>query len=310
MKMHENVCESVLQAIGNTPLVRIPFDDVPARVYAKLEYMNPGGSVKDRAALFMINEAERKGLLKPGGTVIEGSSGNQGIAAALIALLKGYKAVITVSEKVSAEKKATLTAYGAKVVICKSTSDFLDPEGYFATAQRLSKEIPNSYFLSQYTNSDNPLGHYYGLAPEIWFQTSERITHFITAMGSGGTICGVGRYLKERNPKIKIIGVDAATSFRSTGGHPKPYKSEGIGIDFDSPHLKNAPIDDAIGVTDDEMVAMINRMAKEYGFMIGGAGASSAHAVYEYAKKLTPDDYVVTIFGDSGKSYVSKGFFK
>lgn len=301
--------ENLIHAIGNTPLVAVKFD-TPPRVYAKLEYLNPAGSIKDRSAAFMIEEAERTGRLKPGGTIIEASSGNQGIATAMIGAIKGYPVIITVSEKVSQEKKATLAAYGAKVVICKPTSDLEDPEGYYATAVRIHKEIPNSFMIAQYFNVDNPRAHYYSLGPEIWNQTGGEVTHFIGATGSGGTVCGAGKYLKERNKNIVVIGVDAENSYLFTKGNPKPYKLEGLGVDYDSPHVNAAPIDTFIGVSDDNAIAMLKTMAHKHGFLLGPSSGAVAYAAYEYSKNLSPNDIVVIVFGDSGRAYLTKNYFE
>ncbi|MBN2267265.1 MAG: cysteine synthase family protein [Candidatus Babeliaceae bacterium] len=301
--------ESILHAIGNTPLVRVPFD-APAQVYAKLESLNPSGSVKDRSAAYMIEQAERSGKLKPGGTIIEASSGNQGIATALIGAIKGYNVIITVAEKVSTEKQQTLTAYGAKIVVCKPTATLEDPESYYEIARKIHEETPNSVFLAQYYNNDNPLGHYYSLGQEIWNQTAGTLTHFITGVGSGGTIGGVSRYLKERNPKIKVIGVDTAHSYRATGGNPKPYKIEGIGIDYTSPHIENAVIDEFFNVADEDSLNMTKALARKYGFLVGPASGATAYAVQQYAEKLSPNDLIVCIFGDSGRAYLTKHFYE
>lgn len=300
--------ESLLHAIGNTPLVRVPFD-VPPAVYAKLEYLNPGGSVKDRSTAYMIAEAERTGKLRPGGTLIEASSGNQGITTAMIGAIKGYRVIITVSEKVSQEKKATISAYGAEVVACKSTMLLNDPEGYYETARRIHAQTPNSFMLAQYFNPDNLRAHYYGLGPEIWNQTHGELTHFIGGVGSGGTVGGIGTYLKERNPAIKIIGVDMANSYRSTGGQPQPYKVEGLGVDFDSPHIEKAPIDEFVTVYDNDAFAMLKLLARKHGMLVGPASGAIAHGVYEYAQKLSPKDVVVTIFTDSGRAYLTKNLY-
>lgn len=300
--------DNLLHVIGNTPLVRVPFD-TPARVYAKLEYLNPAGSIKDRSALFMIEEAERTGKLKPGGTIIEASSGNQGIATAMIGAIKGYSVIITVSEKISKEKQETLKAYGAKLVVCKPTEQLDDPEGYYAAAVRIQKETPNSFMLAQYFNHDNLRSHYYGLGPEIWNQTYGELTHFIGAVGSGGTVSGTGTYLKERNKNIQVVGVDAANSYRATQGHPKPYKLEGLGVDYDSPHIAVAPIDEYINVSDDHAIAMLKKMAHDYGFLVGPSSGAVAYAAQEYTKKLTAKDLVVIVLGDSGRAYLTKGFF-
>ncbi|MCL5436882.1 MAG: cysteine synthase family protein [Candidatus Dependentiae bacterium] len=300
--------ESLLHVIGNTPLVRVKFD-TPARVYAKLEYLNPAGSLKDRSALFMVEEAERTGKLRPGGTIIEASSGNQGIATALVGCLKGYKVIITVSEKISKEKQDTLKAYGAELVVCKASTELDDPEGYYQTAVNIQKKTPNSFMLAQYYNEENARSHYYGLGPEIWNQTYGELTHFIGALGSGGTVRGVGTYLKERNKNIQIVGVDVANSYRATGGHPKPYKLEGIGVDYDSPHIRAAKIDEYINVMDDDAIAMLRTMARKHGMLVGPSGGAVAAAAYEYTKKLTAKDLVVMTMGDSGRAYLTKNFF-
>lgn len=305
---YRKISESLLGAIGNTPLVQIKFDS-PARVYAKLEYLNPGGSIKDRAALYMIEEAEKTGLLKPGGTIIEASSGNQGIAAALIGAIKGYKVIITVSEKVSKEKQATLQAYGAQLIPCKPTSLLTDPEGYHATAVRIHEKTPGSFMLNQYFNPTNSLAHYGSLGPEIWEQTEGKITHFMAATGTGGTVSGAGRYLKEKKPSIQVIGVDAATSFRSTQGNPQPYKLEGIGVDFEGPLLDPAVIDEFFPVTDKDAIAMLKELARHYGLLVGPSSGAVSYAAQEYAKKLTKDDVLVIIFGDSGRAYLTKNFY-
>lgn len=300
--------ESLLHAIGHTPLVRVPFD-VPPKIYAKLEYISPGGSIKDRSAYFMVQQAEKEGALRPGGTIIEASSGNQGIAAAMIGAAKGYKVIITTTEKVSKEKWDTLKAYGAEVVICKPTLDLHDPEGYYEVARRIQEETPNSLFMAQYFNMNNLKGHYYSLGPEIWDQTGGQLTHFIGAVGSCGTVGGASTYLKERNPNIKTVGVDSATSYRSTNGNPKPYKLEGIGVDSDSPLLENAPIDEIIGVQDADVFPLMKRLARDYGFLVGPSSGAVAYVAYEYAKQLSSDDYLVIMFGDSGRAYLTKGFY-
>src|SRR3989344_7821956 len=234
---------SLLDAIGNTPIAKVSFK-TKAKVFAKLEYLNPGGSVKDRPALFMIEKAEKNGLLKSGGTIVEASSGNQGIAIAMIGAIKGYKVIITVSEKVSEEKVKTLRAYGAQVVVCPTTPFVEDPRSYHRQVVEICKKIPNSFAPNQYFNLSNPKAHYLTLGPEIWRQTKGKVTHYFAAAGTSGTISGAGKFLKEKNPKIKVIAVDVNTSFHATGGHPKSYKMEGIGIDFKTPILNEAVIDE------------------------------------------------------------------
>lgn len=300
--------ESLLDAIGNTPLVRLDLG-TPPRIYAKLEYLNPGGSIKDRAALSMIEEAEKSGALKPGGTIIEASSGNQGISAAMIGAIKGYHVVITVSEKVSAEKKAALSALGAEVVICKATSSLTDPESYNSVAVALLKKIPNAIMLNQYFNPANARAHYKTLGPEIWEQTGGALTHFIGAVGTGGTVSGAGKFLKEQNQAITVIGVDMATSYRTTGGHPQPYKLEGIGVDFDAPLLDTNIIDEFLTVHDDESIAMLKTLAHTHGILAGPSSGAVACAVEKYSQNLSSNDVIVMIFGDSGRAYLSKGFY-
>lgn len=302
------IFDSLLHVIGNTPLVKIPFDS-PAQVYAKLEYLNPGGSMKDRSALHMINEAERTGILKPGGTLIEASSGNQGIAIALIGAVRKYKVIITVSEKISEEKKKTLQAYGAELVVCKATAHLDDPEGYHQVALNIHRNTPNSFFFNQYFNPTNADAHYSLIGPEIWQQTQGKVTHYFAAAGSCGTISGAGRYLKEQNSNVKVIAVDVENSYHATNKNPKPYRLEGIGIDYDTPHLVNAPIDEFALVNDDDSIAMLKTLAREYGFLVGPSSGAVACAAERIAKNLTKDDVVVIIFGDSGRAYLTKNFY-
>lgn len=302
--LHKNL----LSAIGNTPLVKVTFDS-PAQLYAKLEYLNPGGSVKDRSALFLIEEAERKGLLKPGGTIIDASSGNQGIAAAMIGAIKGYKVIITVLEKISQEKYQTLKAYGAEVIKCPPTQVLEDPKSYHSQAVALQKKTANSFMPNQYFNVSNASAHYTTLGPEIWHQTNGKVTHFFAAVGTGGTISGVGKYLKEKNPSIKVIAIDASNSFRATKGNPKPYKLEGVGIDFISPVLNTSIIDEYLNITDDEAFSMLKPLASEQGFLVGLSSGAVSYAVRQYAKGLGPNDLGVMIFGDSGRAYLTKGFY-
>lgn len=299
----------ILDAIGNTPLVRVPFD-CPGSIYAKLEYLNPGGSVKDRSALFMIEEAERTGKLKPGGTLIDASSGNQGIATAMIGAIKGYKVIITVPEKTSKEKYGTMVAYGARVVVCPTKANLQDPESYHSKAHAIHKATPNSFMPNQYFNIDNARAHYSVTGPEIWRQTEGKITHFFAGAGTCGTISGVGKFLKEQNPAIKILGVDAETSFRSTNGNPSPYKYEGLGVDFMSPVLNEAVIDEFLTVSDHDGLAALKGLATTYGFLVGPASGGVAYVTQVYAKKYMKEgDLGVMIFGDSGRAYLTKGYY-
>lgn len=296
----------LLGYVGNTPLAKLNFDVKPT-ILAKLEYMNPGGSIKDRAALFMVEEAERSGRLQPHGTIIEASSGNQGIALAMIGALKGYKVIITVPDRTSIEKVGALRAYGADVRVCKNTDDLHDPEGYHVTAERLHKEIKNSFMPNQYYNVENPHAHYLTTGPEIWQQTGGKLTHCFICMGSCGTISGAGKYLKEQNPNIKIIGIDAATSLLSSPDHPKAYKSEGLGVDVITDTLNRSVIDEIVPITDDDAFNMTRQLAK-HGYLVGISSGAAMHVVLERAKKMRSEDIIVTIFADSGKAYLSKVF--
>ncbi|MGE0206636.1 MAG: PLP-dependent cysteine synthase family protein [Candidatus Babeliales bacterium] len=300
--------KSLTKAIGNTPLVNVDFK-TKATVLAKLEYLNPGGSIKDRSALFMIEEAERTGQLKPGGTIIDASSGNQGIATAMIGAMKGYKVIITVSEKISLEKLQAIRAYGAQTIICKPTSSLEDPESYHAKAVELHKATPNSFMPNQYFNLSNSEAHYRSLGPELWEQTEGKITHLFAAAGTGGHISGAGRYLKEKNPSIKVIALDSENSWYLTKGNPKPYKIEGIGIDFDSPVLNKTVIDEIIGVSDDHALTMLKTLALNHGLLVGPSSGAVAYAASQYAKNLPNDALCVMIFGDSGRAYLTKNFY-
>lgn len=302
--MHENL----LNAIGNTPLVKLNFNS-PGTIYAKLEYLNPGGSVKDRSALFMIEQAEKAGILKPGGTLIDASSGNQGIATAMIGAIKGYKVIISVFEKISKEKLDTLRAYGAEVVICPATQFIDDPLSYHSQAKRIHEQTPNSFMPNQYYNPQNALAHYSLLGPEIWKQTEGKITHFFAGAGTTGTISGVGRYLKEQNPAIKVCALDSINSYRATGGNPKPYKLEGIGMDFDTPVYNAAVVDEIITVSDDDAIAMLKNLARNHGLLVGPSSGAVAWGAAHYAPRLNPGDVAVIIFGDSGRAYLTKGFY-
>jgi cystathionine beta-synthase len=302
--MHKHL----LDTIGNTPLARIPFA-TPATLYAKLEYLNPGGSIKDRSALFMVEHAEKAGILQPGGTIIEASSGNQGIALAMIGAAKGYKVIITTTPKFSQEKLQTIQAYGAEIVMCPPTSFIEDPNSYHSTACRLHKETPNSFMPNQYFNPVNAQAHYTLTGPEIWQQTNGTITHFFAAAGTGGTIYGTGKYLKEQNPNIKIIAIDAKNSFYSTKGNPKPYKLEGVGIDFASDVVDYTMMDDIIPVSDEDAFAMLKNLARNYGFLVGLSSGAVAWGAQHYMPQLKKDDVAVMIFGDSGRAYLTKNVY-
>jgi cystathionine beta-synthase len=299
------VYKTILQQIGNTPIIKLELP-IKATILAKLEYLNPGGSIKDRAALFMVEDAERRGLLKPGGTIIEASSGNQGIALAMIGAVKKYNVIITVPDRTSEEKVATLRAYGAKVFVCPDTEDHDNPQGYYAKAKELLKTTPNAFMPDQYHNKSNPLAHYTTTGPEIWKQTNGTITHLFAGAGSCGTISGAGKYLKEQNKNVKVIGIDAATSAYSSE-HPKPYEAEGIGIDTDD-NLDRSVLDEVIPVTDKDLFEMTRRMPKEYGLLVGLSSGAVMCGLLSYASKLKPTDIVVIILADSGRAYLRKAF--
>jgi cystathionine beta-synthase len=294
---------SILTAIGNTPMVKLALA-TEGSVYAKLEYLNPGGSIKDRSALYMIEHAEKHGLLKPGDTLIEGSSGNQGIAVAMIGAIKGYKVIITVPERTSKEKVATLKAYGAQVIVCKEHDS---EQGYTEVAKKLHAENPQSFMLNQYYNPLNIEAHYETTGPEIWQQTEGKITHVVLALGSCGTGMGVGRYLKEQNPNIKLIGVDAATSVLSSK-NPLPYQAEGIGVDSLDGLFNSSLVDEVIGVNDPEIFEMTRRLAREHGLLVGISSGAVMQVAIPYAKKLNKNDVMVVIFADSGRAYLNKVF--
>lgn len=301
--------KNLINFIGNTPLAKVNFESYGS-IYAKLEYLNPGGSVKDRSSMFMIEQAEKKGLLKPGGTIIDASSGNQGIAMAMIGAMKGYKVIICVSEKISKEKLNTIKAYGAEVIMCPSTEFVNDPLSYHSQAVAIHKQIPNSFMPNQYYNTDNTLAHYSLLGPEIWNQTEGKVTHLIAAAGTGGTISGAGKYLKEQNPNVEIIAVDSENSFRSTNGNPKPYVSDGLGVDFISPVLVPAVIDKFFCVSDSNTLSMLKPMACKYGFLLGPSSGAAAYAAQEYSKRLKSNDLLVVVFSDSGRAYLTKGYYE
>lgn len=298
--------KTLLDLIGNTPLINLKLGTTPT-ILAKLEYLNPGGSIKDRSALFMIEEAEKSGSLKKGGTIIEASSGNQGIALAMIGAHKGYSVIITVPDRTSNEKISTLRAYGANVYVCPDTDNLENPEGYHAKAKRLLETTPDAFMPNQYYNPSNPKAHYLTTGPEIWNQTDGKLTHLICGMGSCGTISGTAKYLKEHNPNIKIIGVDSANS-KLSSPVPKKYKTEGIGVDVISDILDMSVIDEIIPLKDEPAFEMTRQMAKKNGLLIGLSSGAVLHVALKYADKLNSDDIVVIILADSGRSYLSKVF--
>jgi cystathionine beta-synthase len=307
-------CNNVLQAIGHTPLIRLNriVEGVPAEVYVKADYMNPGGSVKDRIGLTMIDEAEKKGLLKPGGTIVEGTSGNTGMGLALVAAVRGYKMVFTITDKQSKEKIDLLKALGAEVIVCPTAVEPEDPRSYYSVAKKLAREIPNSYYPNQYENPQNPEAHYRTTGPEIWEDSEGKITHFVCGMGTGGTISGVGRYLKEKNARVKIIGVDPIGSlyhdFVKSGqaGKAKTYVVEGIGEDFFPTTMDFKVLDDVMQVTDQECFVWARRLVKKEGIFTGGSGGGCVAATLRVAKECKKGDCVVAFLPDTGMRYLSK----
>lgn len=309
---------SILESIGNTPLVRLRkvTENVKATVAAKVEYLNPGQSVKDRIAIKMIDDAEEKGLIKPGGTIIEGTSGNTGMGLALVAAVRGYKCIFTTTDKQSKEKIDLLRALGAKVEVCPTDVDPEDPRSYYSVAKRLSEEIPNSYYPNQYENLSNTQAHYETTGPEIWEQTEGKITHYACGMGTGGTITGVAKYLKEKNPDIKVIGLDSFGSvykhYFETGEFNKdvihPYKTEGIGEDIIPGNIDFDYIDDVVQVSDKQAFLMTRNLATQEGLFVGGSCGAAVFGALEYAKKenLKSIDLMVIILPDSGTRYISK----
>lgn len=303
------IFKSVYQQIGNTPLVRVQLD-TPGTILAKLEYLNPGGSIKDRSALYLIEKAEQDGILQPGGTIVDASSGNHGIATAMIGAAKGYNVIMVVPEKTSKEKCDALTAYGAQIVRCPATDNVLDPDGYYYKARSIHESIPGSFMPNQYFNPTNAEAHYHSLAPEIWNQTEGTVTHVFAAAGTGGHCTGIARYLKEKNPDAKVIALDSNMSWRATKGNPRPYKVEGMGLDFKSPVFDESIIDEILEVNDEEAFASLKDLAHRHGILAGPSSGAVTAGLLKYAPRLSEKDVVVLIFGDSGRAYLTKKFFE
>src|SRR3954452_1798589 len=313
------ICDTILDAIGNTPMVRInqiTRGIIPATVLAKLEPFNPGNSIKDRMALRMIEDAEQRGLLKPGGTIIEGTSGNTGMGLAIAAVVKGYKCIFTTTDKQSKEKVDALKAFGAEVIVCPTNVDPEDPRSYYSVSSRLEKEIPNSWKANQYDNLSNTAAHYEETGPEIWEQTNGKVTHLVVGVGTGGTISGVGRYLKERNARIKVWGIDTYGSvfkkYKETGIFDKheiyPYITEGIGEDFLPQNVDFDVIDHFEKVTDKDAAIMTRRIAREEGIFAGNSAGSAMAGLLQLRDQFTADDLIVVIFHDHGSRYLGKMF--
>jgi cystathionine beta-synthase len=301
--------ESILDTIGNTPLVKLAriARDLPPLVLAKLEYINPGGSVKDRIGLPLIESCERAGLLRPGGTIIEPTSGNTGTGLAMAAAIKGYKCIFVMTDKASEEKRSLLRAFGAEVIICPSSASSDDPASYQKVALRLAREIPGACCPNQYDNPANPEAHIRTTGPEIWDATDGRITHLVAGIGTAGTITGTARYLKSRNPAIHVVGADPEGSVYS-GDEPKPYKVEGIGMDHFPANYDASLVDEFIRVSDRASFAMTRRLAREEGILAGSSTGTALVAALDVASHARPDDVIVVILPDTGRAYLSKAF--
>src|SRR5690606_4157687 len=313
-----NYAKNILETIGNTPLVQINHitKELPCQVLAKVEYFNPGHSCKDRMALKMVEDAEKDGRLQPGGTIIEGTSGNTGMGLALAAVVKGYKLVCVITDKQSKEKMDILRAVGAEVVVCPTDVEPDDPRSYYSVSKRLAEETPNSWYVNQYDNPSNALANYEQTGPEIWEQTDGQVTHFIVGVGTGGTISGVGKYLKEQNPNVKVWGVDTYGSvfkkYHETGefddNEVYSYVTEGIGEDILPKNVDFSVIDYFTKVTDKDAAVYARRLALEEGIFVGMSSGSAIKGLLQMKDELKPEDVVVVLFHDSGSRYVGKIF--
>jgi cystathionine beta-synthase len=307
-----NYKNNILETVGHTPLIKLNRINkgLSPLILVKMESFNPGGSSKDRIAIAMINEAERKGLLQPGGTIIEPTSGNTGLGLALMAILRGYRVIFTIPDKTSKEKEDILKAHGATVIRTPGEADADDPRSSHKIVERLLRKIPNSFSPNQYLNENNPEAHYRSTGPEIWEDTARRISHFVAGMGTGGTISGTGKFLKEKNPDIQVIGVDTEGSLyedyfknRETKAHG--YLTEGIGKNFIPPIVSFEVIDDIVTVSDKEAFATARALVREEGIFSGSSAGAAVFAGLQVARKLSPEDVMVILLPDSGKSYLS-----
>jgi cystathionine beta-synthase len=302
-----SISDTVLEAVGGTPLVRLHrlAAGSPAEVLVKLESVNPGGSTKDRVAVAMVIEAEERGWLQPGGTIIEATAGNTGVGLALAAAVKGYRCIFVMPDKMSGEKIRLLKAHGAEIVITPTAVAPDSPESYNGVAERLAREIPGAWRPNQFANLANPEVHYRTTGPEIWQQTGGRITAFVAGVGTGGTISGVGRYLKEQNPNVRVIGADPEGSVLS-GDSPRPWKVEGIGEDFVPKTLNGQVVDEWMRISDAESFHTARAMARQEGMLVGGSSGTAVAAALKYARRLTASDVVVALCPDTGRNYLSK----
>ena len=308
--------KNILETIGNTPLVRLNniTKEIEATVLAKVEFFNPGSSVKDRMALKMVEDAEQDGRLKPGGTIVEGTSGNTGMGLALAAIVKGYQLICVPTDKQSKEKFDILRAVGAEVVVCPTNVAPEDPRSYYSTSKRIAEETPNSWYVNQYDNPSNSIAHYQQTGPEIWDQTKGKITHFVVGVGTGGTISGVGKYLKEKNPAIKIWGIDTYGSvfkkYHETGVFDEneiyPYITEGIGEDILPENVNFDVIDNFEKVTDKDAAIYTRKLAREEGIFAGNSCGAAVRGVIQLEKHFKKEDVVVVLLHDSGSRYVGK----
>lgn len=307
---------NILETIGNTPLVKLNniVKDIPATVLAKIETTNPGNSIKDRMAIKMIEDAEKSGKLKPGGTIIEGTSGNTGMGLAMAAIIKGYKCIFTTTDKQSKEKVDALRAFGAEVIVCPTNVEPEDPRSYYSVSSRLEREVPNSWKPNQYDNLSNSQAHYEQTGPEIWEQTEGKITHLLVGVGTGGTISGTGKYLKEKNPNIKVWGIDTYGSvfkkYKETGIFDKneiyPYITEGIGEDFLPANVNFDVIDLFEKVTDKDAALMTREVCRQEGIFVGNSAGAAVAGLLQLKSQLKPEDVVVIIFHDHGSRYMGK----
>lgn len=301
--------ENILDTIGHTPLIKLSkiSASLNVNIYGKIEYFNPGGSIKDRIALQMIEDAEREGLLKPGGTIIEATAGNTGAGLAMVAARRGYRCIFVLPDKMSEDKLSLLKAYGAEIVITPTSVPPDAPESYNGVADRLAREIPNSFRPGQFKNLKNPETHYYSTGPEIWEDLDGKVDVFVAGIGSGGTISGVGKYLKEQNPNVIVIGADPEGSILS-GDTPKPWKVEGIGEDFIPITFDRRVVDDFVRASDFESFNMTRRLAKEEGILAGGSAGTALAAAVKYAQRLPEGSNIVVLLPDTGRNYLTKIF--